>query len=149
MKRWLTTVLCLALCGVALPAHAEAVLDNILKSGSLKLGYREQSPPFSFVGPDQQPMGYSIDLCKSVAAEIAEKLGQRTLEVKWVAVDAANRFDALQKGDIDLLCGNTTQTLSRRADFDFSLTTFVDGAGLLYRMGEQPRTEQDMRGLPE
>jgi ABC-type amino acid transport substrate-binding protein len=147
MKRLLTAVICVALCGASLPGRAEVVLDNILKSGTLKLGYREQSPPFSFLGPDQRPQGYSIDLCKSVASEIARKIGQRALEIKWVAVDANNRFDALKKGDIDLLCGNTTQTLARRAEFDFSLMTFVDGAGLLYRRGEQPKTEQDMRGL--
>jgi len=61
MKRWLTTVFLLALCAAVLPARAEAVLDNILKSGSLKLGYREQSPPFSFLGAGQRPQGYSIE----------------------------------------------------------------------------------------
>lgn len=147
MKRLLTAVIFVALCGASLPGRAEVVLDHILKSGILKLGYREQSVPFSFLGPDQRPQGYSIDLCKSVAAAIAQKIGQRSLEVKWVPVDANNRFDALRNGQIDLLCGNTTQTLARRAEFDFSLMTFVDGAGLLYRMGEQPKTEQDMRGL--
>jgi len=145
--RFLMAVFCFTMCAASLPARAEAVLDNILKSGTLKLGYREQSPPFSFLGPDQRPQGYSIDLCKSVAAEVAAKMGERSLEIKWVAVDASSRFDALRRGDIDLLCGNTTQTLARRAEFDFSLMTFVDGAGLLYRMGEQAKTEQDMRGL--
>lgn len=147
MKQFLAAALIGLLCVVNLPARAEAVLDNILKTGTLKLGYREQSPPFSFLGPDQRPQGYSIDLCKSVASEVARKIGQRSLEIKWVAVDANNRFDALKNGDIDLLCGNTTHTLTRRAEFDFSLMIFVDGAGLLYRMGEQPKTAQDMRGL--
>lgn len=147
MKQLLAAALVGLLCAASLPARAEAVLDNILKSGTLKLGYREQSPPFSFLGSDQRPQGYSIDLCKSVASDIARKIGQRSLAVMWVAVDANNRFDALRNGDIDLLCGNTTHTLARRAEFDFSLMTFVDGAGLLYRKGEQPKAEQDMRGM--
>lgn len=147
IKQWWAVALVGLLCGASQPVLAESVLENILTSGTLKLGYREQSPPFSFLGPDKRPQGYSIDLCKSVAAAIAHEIGQRSLEIKWVAVDANNRFDALRNGQIDLLCGNTTQTLARRAEFDFSLMTFVDGAGLLYRTGEQPRTEQDMRGL--
>lgn len=147
LKHVAMVVVCFAMSGMSLPSRAEATLDNILKSGTLKLGYREQSPPFSFLGPDKRPQGYSIELCKSVAADIAGKISQRSLEIKWVAVNADNRFDALRKGEIDLLCGNTTQTLSRRTEFDFSLTTFVDGAGLLYRKGEQPKSAQDMRGL--
>jgi ABC-type amino acid transport substrate-binding protein len=147
MMRFMMGALCLVMCLVSLPVRAELVLNNILKSGTLKLGYRDQSPPFSFLGADQRPQGYSIELCKSVASEIAAKMGNRTLEIKWVAVDASNRFDALRNGDIDLLCGNTTQTLARRAEFDFSLTTFVDGAGVLYRIGEQAKTDQEMHGL--
>ncbi len=147
MMRYVRIVVLLVLCSLGLTGRAEVVLDTALKSGVLKLGYREQSPPFSFIGPDQRPQGYSIDLCKSVAAQIARKVDKHSLEIKWVAVDANSRFDALKKGEIDILCGNTTHTLSRRGDFDFSLTTFVDGAGLLYRAGEQPKTARDMRGL--
>jgi len=145
--RLFAAVGCVFILFASFPAKAEAVLDKILMSGVVKLGYREQSPPFSFAGPDNHPQGYSIDLCKLVVAEIASKSGKHSIEVKWVPVDAKNRFEALKQGRIDMLCGNTTHTLARRANFDFSLTTFVDGAGLLYRLGEQPKTEKDMRGL--
>jgi len=146
MQRVLWGIIVGVVLGLSLPVRAEATLDQILQSGTLKLGYRESSPPFSFLGPDQRPHGYSIELCKSVASEISRELGQHSLEIKWVGVDAHNRFDALRKGEIDLLCGNTSHTLARRTEFDFSLMTFVDGAGLLYRGGEQPVTEQDLRG---
>lgn len=127
-------------------AAAENTLSRIKQSGAIKLGYRESSAPFSFVGDDKQPRGYSVDLCRIVADEIGRQLGVAKLDVRWVMVTAQTRFDALKSGEIDLECGNTTQTLSRRADFDFSLTTFVDGAGLLFRAGERPASLDDIKG---
>ena len=131
---------------LATPASAETTLSHIKQSGAIKLGYRESSPPFSFVGDDKQPRGYSIDLCRLVADNIARQLGLAKLDVKWVMVSAKTRFEALKSGDIDLECGNTTQTLSRRADFDFSLMTYVDGAGLLFRKGGIPKGTDHLTG---
>lgn len=130
---------------LAMPAAAEGTLSHIKSSGTIKLGYRENSAPFSFLGEDKQPRGYSVDLCRLVAEDIARQLGTR-IEPKWVMVNAKTRFEALKSGEIDLECGNTTQTLSRRAEFDFSLMTFVDGAGLLFREGEKPATLDDIKG---
>jgi len=140
----LTFVAALALAGPA--AAAESTLDQIKSSKTLRLGYREGSIPFSFVGDDKQPRGYSIDLCKIVAEDLAKQLKLEKLDVQWVPVTAQNRFDALKSRKIDLECGNTTQTLSRRADFDFSLMTYVDGASLLFRKGEIPANSDHLTG---
>lgn len=125
---------------------AESTLANIKQTGTLKLGYRENSIPFSFVGDDKQPRGYSVDLCRIVAEDIGKQLNLPKLDVRWLPVTAQSRFEALKSGEIDLECGNTTQTLSRRADFDFSLMTFIDGAGLLFRAGEAPASLEAVKG---
>ncbi|MCP5269000.1 MAG: amino acid ABC transporter substrate-binding protein [Zoogloeaceae bacterium] len=132
---------------LSMPAGAmEPTLTKIKQSGSISLGYRENSIPFSFVGDDKKKArGYSIDLCEAVVADLANQLMMPKLEVKWVPLTAQNRFDAVKKGEVDLECGNTTQTLSRRAEFDFSLMTFVDGAGLLYRAGEKPKSLAEIK----
>ena len=132
---------------IAMPALAsESALARIKQSGTLKLGYRENSMPFSFVGDDKQPRGYSVDLCRIVAEDLGKQLELPKLDVRWVPVTAQSRFEALKSGAIDLECGNTTQTLSRRADFDFSLMTFIDGAGLLFRDGEAPSSPEATKG---
>jgi len=136
---------CVASLAMSLPAMAEATLAKIKSSGTINLGYRENSMPFSFVGEDKQPRGYSVDLCKVVADDVAKQLNLPKLDVRWVLVTAQNRFDALKNGQIDLECGNTTQTLSRRADFDFSVMTFVDGAGMLFRAGEGPKSVEELK----
>lgn len=131
----------------AAPAFAdESTLTKIKQTGTLKLGYRENSIPFSFVGDDKKPHGYSVELCTLVAEDLVRQLKLQKLEVKWVPVTAQSRFEAVKNGDIDLECGNTTQTLSRRAEFDFSVMTFVDGAGLLYRKGEKPSSLEEIKG---
>jgi ABC-type amino acid transport substrate-binding protein len=78
-----------------------------------------------------------IDLCRSVAKNLATGLNLGDLKIDYVPVTAANRFDAIQSGKADLLCEPTSATLSRREHVDFSIATFVDGASLLVS-GEGP-----------
>jgi ABC-type amino acid transport substrate-binding protein len=124
-----------ALCGllIALGANAQVAdtLKKIRDSKSISLGFRSDSPPFSFAGTDGQPAGYSVDLCKRVVAGIERQLAVGSLAVKWVPVTAANRFDQVTGGAIDLECGNTTVTLSRQERVDFSNLIFVDGGAVL------------------
>lgn len=137
----------LAVISVAgLAAASESTLDQIKSSKTIRLGYRDGSIPFSFVGDDKQPRGYSVDLCKIVADDIAKQLKLEKLDVQWVPVTAQSRFDGLKSNKIDLECGNSTQTISRRADFDFSVMTYVDGASLLFRKGEVPTNSDHMAG---
>ena len=72
-----------------------------------------------------------VDLCRSIAKHIGADLNLPDLKVAYVLVTAANRFDAIENGKADLLCEPTSETLSRRAQVDFSIPTFVDGASLL------------------
>ena len=116
------------------PARAQdlqGTLKKIKDSGTITLGYREQSVPFAFKGTDGSPAGYSVDLCRQVVGAIQQNLGIAKLEIKWVKVTPEGRISAVTGGSVDLECGSTTHTLSRQADVDFSLTTFVDGGSLL------------------
>lgn len=123
-------VVCALLLAVGAQAQDTGTLKKIRDAKSITLGYRADSPPFSFAGPDGQPAGYSVDLCKRVAASLERSLGG-SLAIKWVAVTSANRFDQVTGGAIDLECGNTTVTLSRQERVDFSNLTFVDGGAVL------------------
>jgi glutamate/aspartate transport system substrate-binding protein len=112
-------------------AAASGTLDRVKATKTINLGYRDSSVPFSFVGTDQKPTGYSVDLCQRVADDLKRDLQIPDLAVKWTLVTVESRMAAVQNGTIDLECGSTTNTLSRQAQVDFSLTTFVTGASLL------------------
>jgi len=122
---------------------ADGTLTKIKASGTLTIGYRESSPPFSFTGPDKRPAGYSIDLCLQVATAVQKSLGLPDLKLSWVPVTPETRIDAVKRGNVDIECGSTTASLSRQEQVDFSLMTFVDGGGLLVTK------ESNLRGLAD
>jgi glutamate/aspartate transport system substrate-binding protein len=145
MNRILAAV-ALALClpGLALAQESAGTLQKIKASGTMTMGFREQSVPFSFLGTDGKPAGYSIDLCQRIAAGIQQQLGLSKLDVKWVAVTPDTRISAVVQGTIDLECGSTTNTLARQEQVDFSHMTFVDGASLLVMKGSGIVGVQDL-----
>ena len=119
------------LAGPALAAEPEGTLKKIKRTNTITLGHRDSSRPFSFVGDDGKPAGYSVDLCTSVAASVGKELALPNLQVKWVKVTVENRMQAVTAGTIDLECGSTTASLSRQERVDFSNLTFADGGSLL------------------
>lgn len=125
-------------------AAAAATLDRMRQDNTIRIAYRADAPPFSY-DKDGKPAGFTVDLCQSVARNLAQQLKLPSLDIRYVAVTAANRFQAIQQGDADLLCEPTSATLSRRALVDFSVTTFVDGASLLIGP-DGPRNMQEVQG---
>lgn len=137
----------LALLSGAVGAWAQAgTLDKIRQSGTITLGYREASIPFSYIGENRQPAGYSVELCQRVAESVKRQLGLADLQVKWVQVAPGNRMAKLVSGEIDLECGSTTNTLSRQEQVSFSLLTFADGGSLLMKADSGLMGLADMGG---
>ena len=79
-------------------------LQQIKKSGQIRIGYRVSEPPMSFLDNDGNPDGYSIDLCKGIVTEVEKKIGA-DIKVEYVPVTAEGRFKALGDNKIDILCG--------------------------------------------
>jgi polar amino acid transport system substrate-binding protein/glutamate/aspartate transport system substrate-binding protein len=119
-----------ATLALALPATAQT-LERIKQTGELKLGFRTDAAPMSFADVNGAPAGYSPLVCAGVAQAIANKLKMNDLAANFVPVDATNRFEMVASGEIDLLCGAATITLSRREIVDFSAPIYVDGTAVL------------------
>jgi ABC-type amino acid transport substrate-binding protein len=143
-------VLAAVLAAVAHGGPAQAQDDGTLKkiktSGTLTIGYRESSVPFSFLGQDKRPTGYSIDLCLYVASFVQKAVGLADLKVNWVPVTPENRIQAVANGTVDIECGSTTASLSRQEQVDFTLQTFVDGGSLLVKKDSSLRGLGDLAG---
>ncbi len=134
LSRCLALAAVLALPVAAAPTMASAdTLAAIEERGSIRLGVRTDAVAFSFTDQLGEPAGYTVQLCRAVAADLRQQLGLETLSVDYVEVTTEDRFDAIAEGRIDLLCGATTVTLTRRAVVDFSSPTFITGMGVLYR----------------
>jgi glutamate/aspartate transport system substrate-binding protein len=139
-----TLLAALVLAGAVRAQELDGTLKKIKTSGTFTIGYREAAPPFSVPGPDKRPVGYSIDICMHVAGVIQKQLGMDNLKLNWVPVTAENRIQMVAQGKVDIECGTTTITLSRQEQVDFSLMTFIDGAGLLTAAGVNWRGAADL-----
>jgi ABC-type amino acid transport substrate-binding protein len=133
---------------LALPALAQPAdtLRKIAETRSITLGHRADAIPFSYLDDRGQPTGYSVDLCKAVAASIETMLNVGPLEVRWVSVTPESRIGQVVRGGIDLECGVTTVTLGRLAQVDFSSLIFVEGGSLLVRAEGGPQRLADLAG---
>ena len=85
-------------------------LANIKKSGVVRLGYRESSPPFSFLDQSNRPIGYSLELCEAVVDEIGVEVDDPNLKIDYVKVTSDDRIPAVVQNKIDLECGSTRRT---------------------------------------
>lgn len=128
-----------------MPAELSGTLAKVRSSGTVSLGYRESSIPFSYLSARNEPIGYAIELCKSLVETMSDAV-HRTLAIKWVAVTPESRIDALESGQIDLECGSTTSNLERQKRVSFSPTMFVAGTKLLIKKGSAVKTFRDLKG---
>lgn len=125
-------VFILALAGTNASAHdAEGTLDKIEKSGEFVVGYRADSSPLSYQNADGVPSGYAVDICRRVAASVNAHFPDKDIKTKFVEIDTDERISAVVNGDVDIECGSTTITLTRKEKVDFSLPTFVTGGSVL------------------
>ena len=134
---------------VAGNATAQSVpntLGQIKAAKAINVAFSGDSLPFSFVGPNNEPAGYSIDICKRVIAQIGRAVGEPNLKVNWLVGSVSERLQMVASGKADLECANTTQTLARLASVDFSNLIFVDGGGFLVKSDSPVNKVTDMGG---
>jgi ABC-type amino acid transport substrate-binding protein len=122
---------------MGLGAGTAGTIDKLRQEKTIRLAVRDDAPPFSFRNANGQPAGFMVDLCRGVVTKLTSQLNLGELNVVYVPVTAADRFEAIETGKADLLCEPTTDTLSRREHVDFSIATFIDGASLLV-LGDGP-----------
>ena len=123
-----------------------STLEKIKRTNTVTLGYRVTSFPFSFAAPGKDPAGYSIDLCRAIVESLKKDLNLPNLQTQWEPVTVENRLAKVTDGSVDLECGSTTNTMSRRAQVDFSLLTFVDGGSFIAKLGTNIATVRDLNG---
>jgi glutamate/aspartate transport system substrate-binding protein len=131
-------------CAVA--QGAPDTLAKIRAAKAITVAFSADSLPFSYVESNNQPAGYSIDLCKRVIAALGRAAGVPDLKVNWVVDTVPNRIGLIASGKADLECANTTQSQTRLKEVDFSNLIFVDGGGFLVRSDSNIKGVSDLAG---
>lgn len=126
-------------------AAIDAVSDRIARSGVVAIGYRDSSPPFSYLDQDRRPIGYSIEICHRIVDAMRQSL-KRPLDIRYVPVTSATRMEAVIRGEVDLECGTTTSTAERRQKVAFTVPTYIATTALLVRSGSGIGSIGDLGG---
>ncbi|WP_088143556.1 amino acid ABC transporter substrate-binding protein [Achromobacter xylosoxidans] len=136
----------LAGSAAALAQSTDPILERIKAKGTITLGYRESSIPFSYLDDGRKPVGYAIDLCMKVVDSVRQRLQMPALKVDYIAVNPQNRIALVANGTVDLECGSTVNSLGRQAQVDFSAPHFISTTRLLVRKGADIKEVEDLDG---
>lgn len=130
------------------PALAENLYGTLAKideANEIVIGHRESSIPFAYLDNNQNPVGYSVDLCLQVVKSVNERLGKK-VKVRFVPVNPKTRIPLLANGTIDIECGSTTNNLTRQKQVDYAPVTFITGTKLLVKKDSGIREVEDLNG---
>ena len=121
-------------------------LARVRQTGTLKLGYYADAGPFSYKDETGKPAGYAISLCQQIANDLKAEMGITHLDVKFVLVTGADRFEAVKQGEVDLLCGPSVETFARRKQVSFSMPIFPAGVAALIRKDAPAQVREVLSG---
>ena len=133
---------------ISVPATAQEItgtLKKIKDSGTITIGHRETSIPFSYLDEKQQPIGYSMDLCAAIVEEVKKELALPTLTVKYNPVTSQTRIPLMSNGTVDIECGSTTNNLTRQKQVSFAPITFVTGTKLVVKKTAKVKSYKDLK----
>src|ERR1044071_6987558 len=149
MKRALALLAALAaaLAGATPAAAQEGTLKKIKDAGSITIGHRDGSVPFSYYDDKQQAVGYAMDLCARIVDAVKAELKAPKLDVKYQLVTSANRIPLMANGTIDLECGSPSNTPEPQKQVAFTITHFVTAnrwvAKRSAKLNKLERSEED------
>ena len=150
MKSYLVALIGLCFIALCPQARAEEELTGTLKkikdAGSISLGHRESSIPFSYYDDKNQVVGYSHEMLLLVVDAVKKKLNMGNLKVNLIPITSQNRIPLIQNGTIDIEAGSTTNNLERQQQANFSDTIFVIGTRLLVKKDSGIKDFPDLKG---
>ncbi len=133
----------------ALPLAAQELtgtLKKIKETGSVTIGHRDASIPFSYYDDKQQPVGFALDICRHIVDAIKAELKLDKIDVKYALVTSANRIPLMANGTIDLECGSTTNNVERQKQVSFTNSHFVTASRYVTKTASKIVKIEDLKG---
>lgn len=136
----------LAFAAAPVLAQDSGTLKKVKDSGTMTIGYRDASIPFSYLNDQQQPIGYAMDICYKIVDAVKTKLNMPNLKVALNPVTSSTRIPLMANGTIDLECGSTTNNAERKKQVDFGMTYFVIKYRYVAKKSANMNTIADLKG---
>jgi len=135
-----------AIAGTANAQKPTGTLDKIKSTGTITIGHRDTSIPFSYYDDKQQPVGYAMDICMKIVDAIKANLKMAKIDIKYNPVTSATRIPLMANGTIDLECGSTTNNLERQKQVAFTITHFVTANRYVAKKASKIKTLNNLKG---
>ena len=136
----------LAFAATPVLAQDSGTLKKVKDSGTITIGYRDASIPFSYLNDQQQPIGYAMDICYRIVDAVKTRLNMPSLKVALNPVTSSTRIPLMANGTIDLECGSTTNNADRKKQVDFGMTYFVIKYRYVAKKSANMDTIADLKG---
>ena len=143
---WSIAAVVVFVAGPACGQQLTGTLKKIKDTGTITLGHRKSSVPFSYYDDNQKVVGYAIDLCHQIVDAVKKELKLDKLEVRLNPVTSATRIPLMANGTIDLECGSTTNNLERLKQVSFTITHFVTSNRFVSKKAANLKTVDDLKG---
>jgi glutamate/aspartate transport system substrate-binding protein len=149
MKPMIGLAFAVSLCaGQASAEELTGTLKKVKETGTITLGYRDSSIPFSYLDDSQKPVGFAMDICTKIVDAVKKELKLDKLEVKLNPVTSSTRIPLLANGTIDLECGSTTNNAERQKQVSFTNTHFLTATRFLSKKSSKLNSIDDLKGRP-
>jgi glutamate/aspartate transport system substrate-binding protein len=151
MSKLASSVLALSVVvGCGLPGAAAEdlgpTLQKIKETGTVTIGNRDSSVPFSYLDNDQKPIGFSLELCDLVVARLKTRLSLPDLKVAYQSVNSSNRIPLVKNGTVDIECGSTANTVPRQAEVAYSVIFYAPQFKWIALKSSGLKTTDDLKG---
>ena len=144
-------IMSLAVAAAAFATQASAqeltgTLKKVKDTGTIAIGYRDSSIPFSYLDDNQKPIGFAIDICRIIVDGVKAELKLDKLQVEFTPVTSSTRIPLLANGTIDLECGSTTNNSERLKQVAFTNTHFLTATRYVSKKSSKLDTIDDLKG---
>src|ERR1700681_1072163 len=127
-------------------AFAQGTIEKIKQTGTITIGHRDASIPFSYYDDQQKAVGYAMDICNRIVEDVKKSLNMPNLKVAYQLVTSANRIPLMANGTVDLECGSTTNNLERQKQVSFTNTHFVTANRWVAKKSSNLKSLADLKG---
>jgi len=140
-------VIAAALCVSQAQAQAlTGTLKKIKETGAISIGFRETSPPFSYLDDNHEPIGFALDICYGIVDAVKKELKLDKLEIKLNPVASTTRIPLIANGTIDLECASTTNNADRQKLVAFTNSHFLTASRFISKKSSKLDAIDDLKG---
>ncbi|KAI95605.1 ABC transporter [Rhodomicrobium udaipurense JA643] len=146
LSRWVLGLALFAMPGLAQAQDLTGTLKKIKDTGTITIGYRETSIPFSYLGAENKPVGFAMDICEKVVDAVKKELKDDAIKTNYIAVTSSTRIPLIANGTVDLECGSTTNNAERQKQVSYTNSHYLSESKYVTKKASNINSIADLKG---